>query len=234
MILKKGKVINKLFVVMFTLAPLVAMFYFKAFLLDKLFSSFYFLNKQDEKVLELSTTERENYEILKIENQILEDENRKLRDEFSVGIIDEPKAPVFMLLGENLLYGDFFVSFPKNKSAYKGMNIFTTGNVVVGQVEEMYASSLKIGRLGQTKPFIGTDLQTEESVELRSLSNGLYFGNVSGGSKVEVGDLIVLKGYPKAVVGEVVEVNKTNTSLSNVLVRAPYNTFSKEIFYVVR
>jgi hypothetical protein len=57
---------------------------------------------------------------------------------------------------------------------------------------------------------------------------------VAAGSKISVGDQIVLKGYPKAVVGMVNEVVKNEGTLSTVFVRAPYNIYSKEILYVLQ
>jgi hypothetical protein len=120
------------------------------------------------------------------------------------------------------------------KTPYVGMNIFAPDNVVVGQVDEILPNSMKIGKLGQDRTFIASSLENEESVELQSLGMGLYYGKVSGGSKISLGDTIVLKGYPKAIVGTVVEVQKGDTSLSNIFVRTPYNINNKEIFYVIQ
>jgi sRNA-binding protein len=56
----------------------------------------------------------------------------------------------------------------------------------------------------------------------------------AAGSKISVGDQVVLKGYPKAVVGTVSEITKNEGTFSLVYVRAPYNVFEKEIFYVLQ
>lgn len=183
---------------------------------------------------ELTIPEREELGALRIENKLLKNENEEVRNEFSVGAIDEKHTPVYLLLAKSDLYGDFYTTIPKDKTVYNGMNILSTGNIVIGQVIEILDNSLKVERLGQEKTFIGTSLEVDEFLELKSLSSGLYVGTVPGGSRVSVGDTIVLKGYPKAVVGTVVEITKSDTSLSNVFVRTPYNIQSKEIFYVIQ
>ncbi len=182
----------------------------------------------------LTPDEYQELASLRVENKILADENKKIRDEFSVGIIDESRAPVYMLLSESFIYGDFYVSLPIDKTPYIGMNIFSSGNVVIGQVSEILTSSLRVKKLGQGKSFIANSLENEESLELQSIGSGLYFGKVSGGSKIVLGDTIVLKGYPKAVVGTVVEIEKNDTPLSNIFVRTPYDINNKEIFYVIQ
>jgi hypothetical protein len=172
--------------------------------------------------------------VLRAENNVLRDENKKVREAFSVGDIEDTRALVYMLLGKSSIYGSFYTSLPMGKTPYVGMNIFAPDNVVVGQVDEILPNSMKIGKLGQDRTFIASSLENEESVELQSLGMGLYYGKVSGGSKISLGDTIVLKGYPKAIVGTVVEVQKGDTSLSNIFVRTPYNINNKEIFYVIQ
>jgi hypothetical protein len=49
-----------------------------------------------------------------------------------------------------------------------------------------------------------------------------------------VGDTIVLKGYPKIIVGTVVDIEENGTPLNNIFVRTPYNLNNKEIFYVIQ
>jgi len=182
----------------------------------------------------LTVSEREELNTLRVENKVLKDENTKVREEFSIGIIDESPSSIYLLLEQSSLYGDFYVTLPKNKTIYKGMNIFSSGNVVVGQVVEILPNALKIERLGQNKSFIATSMEGEEFIEFRSLSSGLYAGTVGGGSNVSLGDTIVLKGYPKAIVGTVVEIAKGDNSLSIVYVRTPYNIQKKQMFYVLQ
>lgn len=191
----------------------------------------FYPNKVNTQITE---TEKEELGRLRVENNLLKDENKKIREGFSVGNIDDTKSIIYMLLGESSLYGDFYTSFPKNKTPYVGMNIFSEGNIAIAQVSEILPNSLKVKRLGQGKSFIATSLETEESLELKSFGIGLYSGTVAGGSKISLGDTIVLKGYPKAVVGTVVEIEKSNTALSNIFVRTPYNIANKEIFYVIQ
>jgi hypothetical protein len=212
---------------------LVIAYIFRTKISDFFFLSYqnYFLNTEGKV---LTPSEYEELGQLRIENKILADENKKIREEFSVGIIDEVKAPVYLLLSESYIYGDFFVSIPKDKTPYIGMNIFSSGNIVVGQVSEILTNSLKVKKLGDGKTFIAESLENEEPLELQSLGTGLYFGKASGGSKISLGDTIVLKGYPKAIVGTVVEIEKGDTALSNIFVRTPYNIDNKEIFYVIQ
>jgi cell shape-determining protein MreC len=187
-----------------------------------------------DSALVLTPDEREELGQLRVENKVLKDENKKVRQEFSVGEIDEKKATVYMLLGQSTIYSDFYVSLPEDKTPYVGMNIFSSGNVVIGQVAEILSNSLKIKRLGQDKTFIANSLENDDPVELQSLSDGLYFGKVSGGSKIVTGDTIVMKGYPKAVVGTVVDIQKGDAAQSTIYVRAPYDLNNKEIFYVLQ
>lgn len=188
----------------------------------------------DESLVDLTLTEREELLILRTENVVLKDEISQIRQEFQITDFEEVKSPVYLLIGENTFYGNFFISIPKNKTPYKGMNIFSSGNIVIGQVEEIYPNTLKASKLGQNKAFIATSLENDESVEFRSLGSGLYIGTVSGGSKVSLGDTIVLKGFPKAIVGAVVEIEKKESSLMYIYVRTPYNISKKEIFYVLQ
>jgi cell shape-determining protein MreC len=182
----------------------------------------------------LTQTEKEELAALRVENKILKDENKKLNEEFLISDVDEQKSVVQMLLGESQLYGDFFVNIPQKKTPYVGMSILSSGNIVVGQVEEILPNALKVRRMGTGKTFIGNSLESEESIELSSLGVGFYVGKVSGGSKIVVGDTIVLKGYPKIIVGTVVDIEENGTPLNNIFVRTPYNLNNKEIFYVIQ
>lgn len=233
MIVKKEKKFTKYIKYILLFVFLVLAFLFRKHVVNYFLIISTKIHRQETET-ELTLTEREELNQLRIENKILKDENEKVRSEFSVGLIDETKAPVYMLLGESTFYGDFYVSMPSNKTPYKGMNIFSEGNIVVGQVEEILKNSMKVSRLGQSRSFIAEVEESEESLELQSLGSGLYVGSVSGGSKISLGDTVVMKGYPKAIVGTVVEVAKGNTSLSNIFVRTPYNVNNREIFYVIQ
>lgn len=233
MLVKKEKKITKYFKYLLLVVFFGVAVFYRTFFINLFFKSLSYL-KVDSQNVELSSSEREEFESLKIENKILQDENSKILEEFSIVDTEDTKYPVFMLLGESSLYGTFYVTLPKDRTPYKGMNIFANGNIVVGQVEEILPSALKIAKLGQNSSFIANSLENEESIELQSLGSGLYFGTVSGGSNISLGDSIVMKGYPKAIVGTVVEIEKGDTSLSNIFVRTPYNTNNKEIFYVIQ
>jgi cell division protein FtsB len=212
---------------------LVLIFIFRArFVNAVLFleQKYFFKNQPTELML----PEREELQNLRVENATLKTQIKNLQNEITASSTDEKHFPVFMLMGDSNIYGDFFVSLPKNITPYIGMNIFSTGNVVVGTVSEILPTALKIDRLGQGKIFTASSDDGEETVELQSLGSGLYVGQVSGGSKLSVGDNIVLRGYPKGVIGTVVEIDKNDTSLSNVFVRSPYNINDKEIFYVIQ
>lgn len=199
---------------------------------------FYFSLKQryflGQVQTELLLTEREELNALRVENKVLRDENKKIQDEFSIAPIDEAQSPILMLMNGSRLYGAFYSSLPKNKTPYKGMNVFSEGNVLVGTVDEILPTSMRIEKLGQNKTFVANSLENDESLELSSLGSGLYIGNAPSGSKISLGDTMVQKGYPKAIIGTVVEVQKGDSSLSNVFVRTPYNIDDKEIFYVIQ
>lgn len=233
MLVKKEQYLFKYFKFLLFLVFVIAVFVYKTFFINLFITAKNVISSSKTSEV-LTVDEREELEELRLENKILKDENFKVREEFSVGLIDEVKVPVYLLLGESTLYGDFYTSFPNGKTPYKGMNVFANGNIVVGQVEDILDTSLRVSRLGQTKTFIASSLENEETLELQSLGSGLYIGKVSGGSKILNGDTIVMKGYPKAIVGSVVEITKTNSSLSNVFVRTPYNINHKEMFYVVQ
>lgn len=233
MIVKKENKFKKIFpyIILAIVVAFIYIFRVKSvnFILN--IKEMYFMDKESQI---LTLGEKEELNALRSENNVLRDENKKVREEFQVGEIDEVKSAVYLLLSQSSLYGDFYVTLPSNKTVYKGMNIFSTGNVVVGTVTEVLPNSLRVERLGQNKTFIASSLEEDESIEFKSLSAGLYAGNAAGGSKVSVGDTIVLKGFPKAIVGTVVEVSKSDTSLSVVFVRTPYNIQNKEMFYVLQ
>ena len=191
---------------------------------------------QNENLV-LSINEREELENLRVENETLKNNLKDLKEE--INLIEDGLEPTYVKMlgvsaGAGDFYGSFYVTYPKDKTVYKGMNIYTSSNVLVGTVEEVLKNSLFITRLGQNKSFLAESDEVKERLELSSLSNGLYVGSVAGGTKISVGDQVVLKGYPKAVVGSVSEIQKNEGTLSTVFVRAPYNIYQKQIFYVLQ
>lgn len=190
--------------------------------------------------VELNKTEREELESLRVENETLKNNLSDLKEE--INLMEDGLEPTYVkMLGRTVLgemasnyYGSFYVTYPKDKTVYKGMNVYSHGNVLVGTVEEVLKTSLFVNRIGQNKTFFAESAEVDEELELGALGNGLYVGSVAAGSKISVGDQIVLKGYPKAVVGMVNEVVKNEGTLSTVFIRAPYNVYSKEIFYVLQ
>lgn len=192
------------------------------------------------KELQLSKSERDELESLRVENETLKNNLADLKEE--INLMEDGLEPTYVkMLGRTVLgemasnyYGSFYVTYPKDKTVYKGMNVYSHGNVLVGTVEEVLKTSLFINRIGQNKTFFAESAEVDEELELGALGNGLYAGSIAAGSKISVGDQIVLKGYPKAVVGMVNEVVKNDGTLSTVFVRAPYNIYSKEIFYVLQ
>ncbi len=184
--------------------------------------------------LELSLTEREELKLLKQKNKILEVDNKNLQN--NLGILNDEPKPSFVksLIFHSNFYGDFYTTLPKDKTPYKGMNVFANGDVVVGQIIEVLDNSLKVGNLAVGSGVIVEDLETNEFLEIHALGNGLYSASLSGGSKIAVGSQIVMKGFPRAIVGEVTEVNKTGSSLTNILIQAPYNILTKDIYYVIQ
>lgn len=233
MLIKKEKYIYKYLKYFLLIFLLVFIFYFKSSIINNILiiSQKYFYK---ENLILIIPSEKEELESLRIESKLLKVENQKLREEYVVSDLEDKPAFVYLILGESTLYGDFYVSVPKGKTTYKGMNIFSTGNILVGKVSEISEYFMKVVRLGTDKSFIVSTLESEETFELHSLSSGLYVGSVSGGNKTSVGDVVVLKGYPKAVVGTVVEIVKGDSALSNVFVRTPYNINNKEFFYVTQ
>lgn len=192
------------------------------------------------KELQLSKSERDELESLRVENETLKNNLADLKEE--INLMEDGLEPTYVkMLGRTVLgemasnyYGSFYVTYPKDKTVYKGMNVYSHGNVLVGTVEEVLKTSLFVNRIGQNKTFLAESAEADEELELGALGNGLYAGSIAAGSKISVGDQIVLKGYPKAVVGMVNEVVKNDGTLSTVFVRAPYNVYNKEIFYVLQ
>ncbi len=162
----------------------------------------------------LSLSEKEELEKLRVENESLKNAIDDLKLE--INLIEDGLEPTYVrMLGTNIVsnlvadyYGSFYVTYPKDKTVYKGMNVYSHGNVLVGTVEEVLKTSLFVNRVGQNKSFFVESAEVDEELELGALGNGLYVGSVAAGSKISVGDQIVLKGYPKAVVGMVNEVVK--------------------------
>lgn len=233
MLIKKENKFKKYITLALFVVVVVLIFVFKAYFIDIFLSIDTNLFKKETDII-LNLTEREELNSLREQVKVLKDENTKIKQSMFTEDESEKPSPVMLLLGESSFYGDFYVNLPKDKTPYKGMNIFVTGNIVVGQVDIILKNSLKISRLGQNKSFIANSLENEESLELRSFGSGLYAGQTTGGSKISLGDTIVLKGYPKAIVGSVVEVAKGDNSLSTVYVRTPYNINNKELFYVLQ
>ena len=184
--------------------------------------------------VKLQESERVELERLRVENVTLKNQMNDIRKE--INLMEDGLSPTYveMLAKEMSFYGSFYVTYPKDKTVYKGMNIFSHGNVVVGQVEEVFPNSLFVSRLGQNKTFLAESADVKEQLELSSLGSGLYVGQMTGGSKISVGDSIVLKGSPKAVIGTVSEIAKGENTVSTIYVRAPYNIYEGEIFYVLQ
>jgi cell division protein FtsB len=213
--------------------------WYRVFLLD-IFFGFYTRHFTSNISTELSLSERGELEKLRVENETLKNDLDDLKSE--INLMEDGLEPTYIRMisggfGSGIasdFYGSFYVTYPKDKTVYKGMNIYSHGNVLVGNVEEVYKDSLFVTRLGQNKSFLAESSEVDEQLELSSLGSGLYVGNIAAGSKISVGDQVVLKGYPKAVVGTVSEITKNEGTFSLVYVRAPYNVFEKEIFYVLQ
>jgi len=203
------------------------------------FADIFSSDSRTETVL-LSLTEKDELESLRVENEALKNNLSDLKEE--INLMEDGLEPTYVkMLGRTVLgemvsnyYGSFYVTYPKDKTVYKGMNIYSHGNVLIGTVEEVLKTSLFVNRVGQNKTFFAESAEVDEELELGALGNGLYVGSVAAGSKISIGDQIVLKGYPKAVVGMVNEITKNDGTLSTVFVRAPYNIYNKEIFYVLQ
>jgi hypothetical protein len=198
------------------------------------FTKTYILFFQKDINIELTLSEKEELVTLREKVKILEDNEKKLSEEYQM--IPDGLKPSFvkMLYLNSNFYSDFYVTHPKDKTVYKGMNILAGGNILVGQVDEVLDSSLRVTRIGKNESFIANGLESEESLELKSIGVGFYASSVSASSKFAVGDTIVLKGTPKIVVGNIVDIVKNDSSVMQVFVRAPYNLATKEIFYVLQ
>ncbi len=182
---------------------------------------------------ELSIGERDELNLLRQKNKVLEKDNKNLQSNLGIVSQNQNMSVVKLLLMHSDFYGDFYTSLPKEKTPYKGMNIYANGNIVVGQVKEILDTSLKVGNLAVGIGVIAQDIETGEFMEIHALGNGLYNASIPSGSKIKIGSQIVMKGYPKAIVGEVTELNKSENSLSNVIIQAPYNILAKDIYYVI-
>lgn len=217
---------------------LFCLFWYRQVLIEK----FWLINNiwKTDVEIKISLNEKEELEKLRVENLTLKNNLDDLKDE--INLMEDGLEPTYIkMLGDNLLtnlaagyYGSFYTTYPKDKTVYKGMNVYTHGNVLVGTVEEVFKTNLFVTRLGQNKTFLAESAEVDEEMELSSVGNGLYVGQIAAGSKVSVGDQVVLKGYPKAIVGMVGEIIKNEGTLSTVYIRAPYNIYTKEIFYVLQ
>lgn len=192
------------------------------------------LTQIDNENFKLSLSEKEELEKLRVENSVLKLDMKDLKKE--INLIEDGLEPTYVkMLGKEVVYyGSFYITYPKNKTVYKGMNVYSHGNVLVGQVEDVLDNSLFVTRLGQNKSFFAESQDTKEQLELSSIGGGQYTGQLVSGSKISVGDNIVLKGYPRAFVGMVSEIVKNENSNSTIFVRTPYNIYEKEIFYVLQ
>jgi cell shape-determining protein MreC len=237
---KQNNLFIRVLLVAAGLVILIIIFWFRQSLVDSVWGAYIrYFNYSEKLANGLGQSEKEELERLRVENETLKNNIADLKEE--INLIEDGLEPTYIkmlggVVGESAAdyYGSFYVTYPKDKTVYRGMNVYTSGNVLVGTVEEVLKTSLFVTRLGQNKTFLAESAEVDEQLELSSLGSGLYMGSIAAGSKISVGDQIYLKGYPRAVVGMVGEIVKNEGTLSTVYVRAPYDIYKKEIFYVLQ
>jgi hypothetical protein len=184
----------------------------------------------------LSISERqqlvEENNLLQSQSQVLSVENKRLENELGLLATDTVRVPVRLAGGASRVYGSTYILDDKRVSMYEGKYVYARGDVLVGSLGPSEGNFLKLNFLGIGQAFIAEVLSTGEIVELTSSGIGFYKGTLPKSSQVAVGETIVMKGFPKAIVGTVSSVETDSSSLTTMWVRAPINLLKTEIFYV--
>lgn len=171
-------------------------------------------------------------EILESQNKILESENKRLQDEQNFKQTTTYSEPL-KLLGEiSKIYGAMHISKPKSIQVYEGKYIYGPDGVVIGSIMAVNSENLKVGLFGQLEPFIAQVVEKDESIQLVSSGLGLYRGEVPKSSELSIGMTVQTRGYPKAALGTISQIDENQTSVNTVWVRAPYDFSKLDIFYV--
>lgn len=170
--------------------------------------------------------------LLQSQSQLLSVENKRLENELSLLATDTVRIPIRLAGGASRVYGSTYILDDKRVSMYEGKYVYARGDVLVGSLGASEGNFLKLNFLGSGQAFIAEVLSTGEIVELTSSGVGFYKGTLPKSSQVAVGETIVMKGFPKAIVGTVSSVETDSSSLTTMWVRAPINILKTEIFYV--
>ncbi len=173
-----------------------------------------------------------NTESLLAENAILKSEVKKLEEALFLKSENEGKEPTRLLGQISKIYDTFYIQKVQGVNFYEGKYVYGTNNVVFGVVDKVLEDTVKVSFLGRNEKFIAEIVEKNEFIEISPSGLGMYVGRIPKSSEIEVGMSVATKGYPKGVIGTISKVETDDTSINTVWIRAPYNPFNLESFYV--
>jgi cell shape-determining protein MreC len=231
-----NKKIFILFTIMFILV--LALFIYKparTFIVYKFISTTNIVRSVYDKSVNINQIEKIESEKVFLQSQVslLRDENKKLLNELGIRAENEDsKKPLLVLSSKSTLYGNLYMKNDKSLNLYEGMYVYGSSNLVVGTISNIYDKYIQVNFLGQKEKFTAEIIDSGELIELTSSGLGLYTGSLPKSSKLETGQTVAMKGYPKAIVGNISQIEEDNTSVNIIWIRSPLNISKMDILYV--
>lgn len=174
---------------------------------------------------------QEDIQSLKDSLLVVSEQNRRLEKELGFVDLEKRQIPVKLLAAKSRVYGNAFLNV-EGLNVYPGDFVYARGGVLAGTVSSVEEGVARLDFLGSKDKFIAEILSTGELIELNGSGIGYYKGQLPKTSNIQSGEIIVMKGFPKAIVGIVGSVEDSETSLYSVWVRSSINLSKLEIFYV--
>jgi len=194
-------------------------------------------NEDLKKQLELSSAYIFENKILKEENNDLKEFINKVKfSEQKEGVLSAiTRQPVlsFVLSGpSSVFYDSMILDAGVDKEIFSGDLVVSPTGFALGEIQEIYDNSSKVKLFSsvglKTNVFLG---KNNTSAEIEGIGSGNFFVSMPKDFLISEGDLAILPGEDRRIVGTVSDIEETeNGSFKRVYLKSPENI--REIYFV--
>lgn len=176
---------------------------------------------------ERETLEKENerLKLFEIENKALQQENKQLRSLLNVGPENERSLSATLTRPSQSAFDTIMIEGGNDRGFQVGNIIFANNFVVLGRIVEIYARVSKVVLFSsanvKTQVLVG-----ENSIALTALGHGgqNFIIKLPEGALVSRGDLLILPGLERTVLGVVGDITPgTDETTKTLIARSPVN-----------